>query len=58
MDNGRREKLMANCICFKCKRPMDCTGERYCELCEADAESAWVEVIRQRTEKRLKQPTG
>ncbi len=49
---------MANCICFRCKRPMDCTGERYCELCEADAESAWAEVIHQRTVKRLRQPTG
>ena len=29
---------MANCICFNCKRPMDCTGEDLCDLCEYDRE--------------------
>ena len=29
---------MANCICFNCKRPMDCTGETLCDLCEYDKE--------------------
>jgi hypothetical protein len=29
---------MANCVCFNCKRPMDCTGETLCDLCEYDKE--------------------
>jgi hypothetical protein len=27
---------MANCICYNCKRPMDCTGEDLCDVCEVD----------------------
>ena len=29
---------MANCVCYMCKRPMDCTGDSLCELCEYDKE--------------------
>jgi hypothetical protein len=29
---------MANCVCYMCKRPMDCTGEALCDLCEYDKE--------------------
>ena len=29
---------MANCICYNCKRPMDCTGEDLCDVCEVDRE--------------------
>lgn len=29
---------MANCVCYNCKRVMDCTGEDLCDLCEADRE--------------------
>lgn len=29
---------MANCVCYQCKRPMDCTGEDLCDLCEYDRE--------------------
>ena len=29
---------MANCVCYMCKRPMDCTGETLCDLCEYDKE--------------------
>lgn len=29
---------MANCICYNCKRVMDCTGEDLCDLCEFDRE--------------------
>ena len=29
---------MANCVCYMCKRPMDCTGEDLCDLCEYDKE--------------------
>ena len=29
---------MANCVCYMCKRPMDCTGDALCELCEYDKE--------------------
>ena len=29
---------MANCVCYLCKRPMDCTGETLCDLCEYDKE--------------------
>jgi hypothetical protein len=30
-------KTMANCVCWICKRPMDCTGEVMCDLCEIDS---------------------
>ena len=29
---------MANCVCYNCKRVMDCTGEDLCDLCESDRE--------------------
>tara|TARA_R110002110_G_scaffold354968_1_gene564660 strand:+ start:147 stop:308 length:162 start_codon:yes stop_codon:yes gene_type:complete len=53
MDNRRREKLMANCICANCGRYMDCTAEKQCEVCDA-----WDEIARERREARLKKPTG
>ena len=28
-----------NCICMKCGRIMDCSGELYCELCEVIVEN-------------------
>ena len=28
---------MANCVCWVCKRPMDCTGETLCDLSEIDS---------------------
>ena len=28
-----------NCICMKCNRIMDCSGELYCELCEVIVEN-------------------
>ena len=27
-----------NCICMKCNRIMDCSGELYCEVCEVVVE--------------------
>jgi len=29
---------MVNCVCYRCKRPMDCMGEALCDLCEYDKE--------------------
>jgi hypothetical protein len=30
---------MANCVCYNCKRPMDCTGEDLCDICEIDRDT-------------------
>jgi hypothetical protein len=35
---------MANCVCYLCKRPMDCTGEDLCDLCEYDRDEQLVEL--------------
>lgn len=29
---------MAACVCYRCKRVMDCSGEQYCDLCQYDLE--------------------
>ena len=38
-----------NCICMKCNRIMDCSGELYCELCEVVVENE-----KQRVEQEMK----
>lgn len=32
--------MMANCVCSRCGRKMDCTAEELCDICEMDARIA------------------